>query len=356
MIRYAVVGAGWIAQEAFLPGIHQTRNSRVTVIVSGNRERADTLAKFHDIPHVISYDEFDKALENDLFDAVYVALPNSMHADYTIRAARAGKHILVEKPLADNLEDAEAMVTAAKEAGVYLMTAYRLHNEPGTIAALDRIRCGAIGTPLLAQLIFSNAPDEGNHRYSAEHWGGPLQDVGVYCINAARHIFGEEPIEATAIRQRPKHDPRFAEVDASIAATLRFPSGGIAQILASFQGALAETYRVIGTTGDITLDPAFRFEVPMRMMVTKQEMAEITDFPHVDHFAGMTAYFSDCIATRTPPESDGEEGVADMRVLLAIEEAARTGRTIKIDTPPRPTHPDHTTERRCPLTDRRLVF
>ncbi|WP_434291013.1 Gfo/Idh/MocA family protein [Celeribacter sp. SCSIO 80788] len=356
MIRYAVVGAGWIAQEAFLPGIHQSGNSRVTVIVSGHRERAEALAEFHDIPHVISYDEFDAALAEDLFDAVYVALPNSMHADYTIRAAKAGKHILVEKPLADNLADAEAMVSAAKEAGVYLMTAYRLHNEPGTIAALDRIRSGTIGTPLMAQLTFSNSPGEGNHRYSAEHWGGPLQDVGVYCINAARHIFGEEPIEATAVSHRPKDDPRFSEVDASIAATLRFPSGGIAQILASFQGALAENYRVIGTSGDILLDPAFRFEVPLRMVTTKNEMADITEFPHVDHFAGMTAYFSDCIATGTPPEADGEEGLADMRVLLAIEEAARTGSAVRIDTPPRPAHPDHHTERRCALTDRRLVF
>lgn len=356
MIRYAVVGAGWISQEAFLPGIHQSGNSCVTAIVSGNKDRATQLAEFHGVPHVVSYENFEEILSSDLIDAVYIALPNSKHAEYAIRAAKASKHILVEKPLADNIEDATAMIAAAKEAGVFLMTAYRLHNEPGTLTVLDRIRSGAIGQPMLAQLTFSNTPPAGNHRYRAEHWGGPLQDVGVYCINAARHIFGEEPVEATAIRYQPDDDPRFDEVEATIAATLRFPSGGIAQILASFGAATVESYRVIGTTGDIELNPAFRFEVPMQMRLNNNGLTDQINFPHVDHFAGMIAYFSDCIESGTPPEADGEEGMADMRVLVAIEKAALTGEKVAISTPSRPTHPTPDMERRCRLTDRRLVF
>ncbi|MCO6384116.1 Gfo/Idh/MocA family protein [Oceanicola sp. 502str15] len=356
MIRYAVVGAGWISQEAFLPGAHQTGNSRVTAIVSGNAGRAAELASFHDVPEVVPYAAYDDLLASDRIDAVYIALPNSMHADYAIRAARAGKHILVEKPLADNLRDAEAMVAAAREAGVFLMTAYRLHNEPGNLTVLDHIHSGAIGKPMLAQLTFSNTPGTGNHRFSAEHWGGPMQDVGVYCINAARHIFAEEPVEVTAVRYQTTDDPRFAEVDASVAATLRFPSGGIAQLIASFGAALVEHFRVIGTKGDISLDPAFRFEVPMQMRLTRNGTTEQIDFPHIDHFAGMTAYFSDCITNGTPPEPDGEEGLADMLVLVAIEEAAKTGKAVQISTPPRPSHPNLEMVRRCELTQRRLVF
>ena len=139
-VRYAVVGAGWISQEAFMPGVHAAENSEMTAIVTGSVEKAQKLAEFHGVPAVYTYDQYDEMLAADICDAVYVALPNSMHADYTIRAARAGKHILVEKPLATTIADAEAMIAAAEENGVYLMTAYRLHNEPGTVDVLERIR------------------------------------------------------------------------------------------------------------------------------------------------------------------------------------------------------------------------
>ena len=148
-----------------------------------------------------------------------------MHADFAIRAARAGKHVMVEKPLAVSEDEALAMIAAARAANVFLMTAYRLHNEPGTVAVLEHIRANAIGRPLFFQSVFSFQTAMGNHRLKASTWGGPLQDVGVYCINAARHIFAEEPIEAMAMSYRPEDDPRFGDIDASVAATLRFPLG-----------------------------------------------------------------------------------------------------------------------------------
>lgn len=356
MIRYAVVGAGWISQEAFLPGISQSGNSEVAAIFTGDMDKAGKLAAFHGIPNVHSYEDFDTILKSDSFDAVYVALPNTMHADYAIRAARAGKHILVEKPLANTVSEAEAMIAAAREGGVFLMTAYRLHNEPGTLAVLDHIRAGKIGTPLLFQGAFTFQTDLNNHRLKAKNWGGPLQDVGVYCLNAVRHIFQEEPVEVTAIRYRPEDDPRFTEVESSLAATLRFPSGRIAQFVVSFGAAVVDAYRVIGTEGDLELDPAFRFETPTRLRLRQNGVTRETEFPHVDHFGGMTTYFSDCILARTPPEPDGEEGLADMIALHAIEEAARTGLPVKLSVPPRPRHPARSMEHRKPLTDKRLVF
>lgn len=356
MIRYAVVGAGWISQEAFLPGAGQSGNSRVTAIVSGDRAKASRLAEFHGIPEVVDYDGYDALLASDRIDAVYIALPNSMHCDHAVRAARAGKHVMVEKPLANTVAEAEAMIAAAKEAGVFLMTAYRLHNEPGTIALLEKIRQGAIGTPLIFQSVFSFQSALGNHRLKAEHWGGPLQDVGVYCTNAARHVFGEEPVEAIAFRHQPKNDPRFAEVEATVAATLRFPTGGIAQFVASFGAAPVDSYRVIGTTGDLELDPGFKFETATKMRLRVSGRVEEIAFPQVDHFGGQVAYFSDCIATGERPEPDGEEGLADLRALLAIGEASRSGRPVAISSPPRPGHPVPGMERRRPLTDRRLLL
>src|SRR6267154_4948040 len=234
MISYAVVGAGWISQQAFLPGVVQSGNSRVAAIVTGDRAKAARLADFYDIGMVVGYDGYDALLASPGIDAVYIALPNHMHADYAIRAARAGKHVMVEKPLAVNEDESLAIIAAARSANVFLMTAYRLHHEPGTVAVLEHIRADAIGRPLFFQSVFSFQTAMGNHRLKASTWGGPLQDVGVYCINAARHIFAEEPIEAMAMSYRPDDDPRFGDIDATVAAMLRFPSGGLAQFVASF--------------------------------------------------------------------------------------------------------------------------
>src|SRR5690242_16539127 len=145
MIKYAVVGAGWISQQAFLPGVGQSTNAKVTAIVTGDPSKAKRLADFYDVGRIVSYEGYDALLKGPDVDAVYIALPNHLHADYAIRAARAGKHVLVEKPIATNEQDALAMIAAAREAGVFLMTAYRLHNEPGTIAVLEHIRNEAIG-------------------------------------------------------------------------------------------------------------------------------------------------------------------------------------------------------------------
>jgi predicted dehydrogenase len=356
MIRYAVVGAGWIAQEAFMPGAAQSGNSIIGAIVTGDMDKGAKLAAFHHVPQVVEYADYDALLASDTVDAVYIALPNSMHADYAIRAARAGKHIMVEKPLAVSVQEAEAMIAAAEAAGVFLMTAYRLHHEPGTLAVLDHIAKGSIGTPLIFQSLFSFQSALGNHRLSAAHWGGPLQDIGVYCVNSARHIFGEEPFEATATTHQPKGDPRFAEIEATIAATLRFPSGGIAQFIASFGAGEVDNYRVVGSKGDLELDPAFKFDFAMKMRLRRDGVTIETTFPQIDHFGAQVAYFSDCIAAGTPPEADGAEGLADMRALIAIEAAARTGTPQHINSPPRLRHPTPDMVRMAPVTTHRLLL
>jgi predicted dehydrogenase len=356
MINYAVVGAGWISQIAFLPGVGQSGNSRVAAIVTGDRAKAARLADFHGIETVVGYDAYDALLASPGIDAVYIALPNDMHADYAIRAARAGKHVLVEKPLATTEDEALAMIAAARDANIFLMTAYRLHHEPGTVAVLEHIRANAIGRPLFFQSVFSFQMAPGNHRLKSSAWGGPLQDVGVYCINAARHIFSEEPVEAIAVAYRPADEPRFADIDASVAATLRFPSGGLAQFIASFGAAEVDNYRVVGTLGDLELDPGFRFETATTLRLRRDGQIIETRYPQIDHFGAQVAYFSDCIASRTPPEADGDEGLADMRALLAIERARTSGRPQVISSPLRPRHPTADMVRLTTPTDRRLVL
>jgi predicted dehydrogenase len=356
-IHYAVVGAGWISQVHFMPAVAQTGNSEIAAIVSGNAKNAAKLAAFYGVERIFSYDGYDEMLAGDVVDAVYIALPNAMHADYAIRAAKAGKHVLVEKPLATTVADCEAMIAAAESAEVWLMTAYRLHNDPGTVEALERIRNGAIGAPRIFSSISSFQAAAGNHRLRAENWGGPLQDVGIYCLNAARHVFAAEPIEAIAMSGRGDGDPRFGEVEETVAATLRFPGEGIAQFIASFGAEAADMYRVVGTRGVLTLDPAFRPDIDTALRV---EQGDETIFemgsPSVDHFAGQAAYFSDCILNGVRPEADGSEGLADVAILHAIARAAETGRPQKIHLPARPAHPVPEMVRRIPRSARRLML
>ena len=331
MIRYAVVGAGWISQEAFMPAVAATGNSRMQAIVSGNASGARQLANFYDIPEVLDYDDYNELVTSDRIDAVYIALPNDLHADYTIRALKAGKHVMVEKPLATTIAEGEAMIAAATQSGAFLMTAYRLHTEPATHAMLEAVRSGRIGDPVYVAATFGFQTQEGNHRLKAGHWGGPLPDVGVYCLNAARHIFAAEPIAVQCMSARPDLDPRFAEIDASLAVTLKFPGERLAQFFCSFGSATSESIRIVGSKGEVILDPAFKFDSALRLMIRDGSAEHAVAFARVDHFAGQIAYFSDCIASRTRPEADGEEGLADLRVLLAIEQAAKTGDMVHLN-------------------------
>lgn len=355
-IRYAVVGTGWISQIAFMPAVEQTGNSVISAMVTGNGEGAQKLAKFYGIEHIFTYDDYDEMLRRGIADAVYVALPNSMHAQYAIRAAEAGVHAMVEKPLAMTLAESEAMIAAAEKGGCYLMTAYRLHNEPGTLDVIDRIRKGEIGDPKFFSSLFSFQIPPGNHRLKAEHWGGPLQDLGVYCVNAARNLFGCEPYEAMAANSHGNNDPRFREVEGAVAATLRFPGDRIGQFVASFMGQDVDFYRVIGSEGEITMEPGYRFENTMKLRLIRGSTVEEKLYPKIDHFSGMIHYFSDCIQKGRRPVADGEEGLNDMRVLLAIEAAARSGQPQKIVSPQRTVHPTPDMVRLFPPAEKRLML
>jgi predicted dehydrogenase len=324
-VRYAVVGAGWISQEAFLPAVEQTGNSEVVAIVSGNLAKAKQLAAFYGIKDVYAYEQFDAMARSGAIDAVYIATPNSSHARYAEQAARHRLHILCEKPLATTAPEAESMVAAANEAGVNLVTAYRLHNDPATIKVMEMIRDGAIGDPRYFWSGFCFQAAAGNHRLSKVHWGGPLQDIGVYCVNAARHVFGGEPIEVQALSGSDGNDPRFAEVDAGISATLRFEGGRIASFYAGFGSEATDVFQVLGTRGSLEFQHAYLFGTSRTILLKRGVAVDRIEVPETDNFSGMLAYFSDCILEGRRPLVDNGEGLADMRVLLSIVDASERG-------------------------------
>jgi glucose-fructose oxidoreductase len=196
-IRYAVVGIGSIAQEAVLPAFQHAQNSELAALVSGDQAKREKLGKQYGLSRTYTYEQFGECLASGNVDAVYIALPNHLHRQYAEAAARAGVHILCEKPLAQNESECRKIIEAARAGGVYLMTAYRLLFEEANLAAVAACESGRLGDVRIFQSVFCQQVEEGNIRLAndIEQGGGPLFDMGVYCINAARYLFRDEPVE-----------------------------------------------------------------------------------------------------------------------------------------------------------------
>jgi predicted dehydrogenase len=327
-VRYGVVGLGHIAQVAVLPGFaHATRNSRLTAIVSGDRRKRQAIGKKYRIDKAYSYDEYDACLAE--VDAVYIALPNSMHAEYTIRAARAGVHVLCEKPMAVTADECEAMIEACRQHRVKLMIAYRLHFEEINLAVIDLVRTGRIGVPKFFNSSFSLTVRDGNIRTDTQLGGGTLYDIGVYCINAARHLFRAEPKEVLAMSVN-SGAARVAEIDESTGALLRFDGERVAAFVTSFNAADVGSYRIVGTKGDIHVNPAYEYAEGLAYEMTIDGRTTKKRIAKRDQFAPELLYFSDCIRKNRRPEPSGEDGLQDVRIVQALYESAETGRAVPI--------------------------
>jgi len=339
-IRYAVIGLGNIAQVAILPGFANTNNSELVALVTSDETKRTELAGRYDVEHAGHYDDLERILKDSRADAVFIALPNHLHRQYTERSARAGVHVLCEKPMADSEEDCQAMMRATREAGVKLMIAYRLHFEAANLRAIELIEDGRIGEPRLFWGTLTHQVAAGNIRTRPEAGGGVLLDAGVYPINAARYLFRAEPIEAFAYAFGDGFD-----VDQTTVATLRFPGDRIAQFAVSQEAASVSAYRVIGTKGDIALDPAFQYAKPSTLTVTTDEKPQEEKFPKHDQFGAEIEYFSRCILDDQEPEPSGEEGLADVRICRAILQSADARRPIAIE---------RVSRRRRPEPDQRI--
>ena len=325
-LRYAVVGAGWIAQEDFMPGVEKTGNSVMTALVTGDAKKGRELSEKYEIEHVCDYGGFDALVESGKIDAIYLATPNTMHRDFTVRALEAGIHVLCEKPMAPTIEDCRAMIEAGRKSGAKLMIAYRLHLEEGTLEAIETVRAGKIGKPRMFSSIFSQDIAPRNHRTEGKLWAGPLPDMGPYPINAARNLFGAEPVEAFGRAVSAKGDARFTEIPEIVSAWLRFPDESIAQFSVSFGSAPVGGYSLSGTKGELRMTPGYGWDTGQSMALTIDGKTETTKFDQSDHFAGETKYFSDCALDHKEPEPDGEEGLCDVCVIKAIERSIETGK------------------------------
>jgi predicted dehydrogenase len=306
---------------------HARRNSQLVAIASGDRTKRREVARRYRIEQAFTYEQFDECLR--VVDAVYIALPNSMHAEYAIRAARAGVHVLCEKPMAPTVEECRQMIAAARKAKVKLMIAYRLHFEGLNLAAIDVARSGQLGTLKFFNSSFAMTVRRGDIRTKREFGGGTLYDIGVYCINAARNIFRAEPTHVSAVSINSGL-ASLSEIDETTAATLRFGDDRVATFVTSFNAADVGSYRIVGTKGDLHADPAYEYAEGLEYALTINGNTTRKKFGKRDQFAPELVYFSDCILNDREPEPSGEEGMQDVKIVEALYASAKSGKVIPI--------------------------
>ncbi len=356
-IRYGIVGLGHIAQVAVLPAFGHAENSEVTALISDDPEKLEKLGRRYKVKGRYTYAQFDDCLRSGIIDAVYIALPNHLHREYTERAAQAGVHVLCEKPMAVTEEDCLAMIRAADENGIKLMVAYRLHFEEANLKAIDLVQGGRLGEPRLFDSVFTMQVKAGDIRLNPRDLGGgPLYDIGVYCINAVRNLYGAEPMEVVGFSAN-NGDPRFQQCEETTAAILRFPGRErLASFTCSFNGSDVSTFRVVGTDGELVMDPAYEYAAELKQRVTVKGRTRERSFPKRDQFAPELISFSECILTGAAPEPSGWEGLADVRIIRAIYRSSDTGQPVTLDPFTREDRPSLQQElRRPPVSKPELV-
>ena len=338
-VRYAIVGLGTLSLNQILPAFSECKYSKPVALVSGNAEKADKVAKQYGIStkNIYNYQDFDQVKNNPEIDAVYIVLPNGMHEEYTIRAAQAGKHVLCEKPMANNSKEAQRMIDACKKANKKLMIAYRIQYEPNHRKAKDWVRSKQYGTVKLIETVNTqNTGDPTQWRLKkALAGGGALPDIGLYCLNTARYLLGEEPESVLASIYSTPGDERFKEVEESVLFQLRFPSGALVNASTSYGVHESRRYRCHGDKGGwFGLDPAFSYtglQMEVSQAVDKAEWKQHPSFGQKDQFALEIDHMSLCILGNKDPYTPGEEGLQDHKIMEAIYQSAAEGKTVKLE-------------------------
>jgi predicted dehydrogenase len=344
-VGLAIVGLGRLSLEEIMPALASSKRCRVTALVSGDHEKARRVAAMYDVPEssLYSYETFDQLRDNPEVHAVYIVLPNAMHREFTVRAAKAGKHVLCEKPMATSVADCQAMIDACKAADRLLMIAYRIQFEPLNRQVMDWVRDGStLGKIKLIDMANCQNESKENVRQwrhvKALAGGGALPDIGLYCLNTARFLLGEEPVEVSASQYSSEGDPRFAEVEEAILWHMRFPSGVRVQCTSSYGTFTSKRYRVLGEKGWADMDPAFAYEgLQLKRSRITEGTSEfiatgIEQIPTKvkNQFALEMDHFAECVVSAKQPWTPGEEGLQDQRIMEAIYESARIGKPVRL--------------------------
>lgn len=319
IVRYGVISTAQIALNRHIPAARDSASSEITAISSRGEEKARQAAADHNIPKW--YGTYDELLADPDLDAVINPLPNSMHCEWTIRAAEAGKHILCEKPLAVTVDECRRMIDAARANNVVLVEAFTHRWNPHLRTARRLIAEGAIGdvTGLDSALTFSIAQPEGNVRFSPELAGGSLLDAGCYAVYACRFVMGAEPVRATGFA----FDAGGYGVDTTFTGMLEFPGGAVARVGSSMEQPGRCNLGVVGSEGRLEIPNMFDDGGPLIVRIGGEERVEATPAP--DRFTAQFDEFSECVLTGKAPEFPAEDGLRNTAALVALLTAARDG-------------------------------
>jgi predicted dehydrogenase len=328
-LNIALCGLGRYA-EYMAYGLESAIYCNIAGIITGTPQKAIDWKKKYNIPdaNIYNYQNFDSIANNKDIDLVYVLLPNSMHKEYTIRAAKAGKHVIVEKPMAITADDCREMIAACKTAGVQLAVGYRLHFEPYHLELKRLGQQKVFGPVRLIEASLGYRSDDPNEwrLKKAMSGGGPLMNLGVYCVQSNRYTLGEEPISVTAQFGPITKPELFKEVEETITWQLQFPGGAVCTSTSTYN-CQVDRYHASAVDGFFELSPAISYG-PFRGTTSNGEM----HFPDINQQTTQCDEIAKFLLQNKPlPDHiTGEEGWKDMRILEAIYEAARTGKRISL--------------------------
>lgn len=334
-VGFAILGLGRLSLEEILPAFSACKHARPVALVSGDRDKARIVAAQYGIQHTYTYDEIETMRGNPEIQAVYIVTPNAFHREHTEKVARAGKHVLCEKPMTVSAADAQAMIDACEAAHVQLMVAYRIQFEHNNRYLVDMFRSGKLGTVRAIHAINTqNQSDPEQWRQvRALSGGGSLPDIGLYCLNTVRALTGEEPVMIQATIDTPRNDPRFREVEDLVNFTLHFPSGIVAACTSCYSAHKHAELQVMGSIASASIANAFNYsgqklKVSRRDGIAEAE-TELTQNPS-KQFALEIDHFAECVRTGRKPRTGGPEGLQDQRLMAAIYEAAASGKPVML--------------------------
>jgi predicted dehydrogenase len=326
-IGFALAGLGSLSTHQIAPALQNTKFCKLTGIITGHPAKAERWKAQYNIPdkNIYNYDDMEKMADNPDIDVVYVVTPNGLHADHTIKAAKAGKHVLCEKPMEVSVEKCQQMIDECKIAGRQLAIGYRLHFEPNNLECVRLAREKKFGGLKIIEAGFGfSIGDPAQWRLKKDlAGGGPLMDVGIYALQATRYISGEEPILISAIATTT--DPvKFKEVEESIMWQMKFPSDVVANCSSTYKIRGIDRFTAYAEDGWFGLEPAYDYTG----IRGRRSDGEQIRFPAIDHFAAEMDDFAQCILENRPTKVPGEEGLRDIKIMMAIYEAAKTGKTV----------------------------
>jgi len=338
-IGFAIVGLGKLTLNQLLPAFGSCKKCKLVALVSGNRAKAEKVAAQYGVAtkNIYNYQNFDEIKNNPEIDVVYIVLPNGMHAEYTIRAAQAGKHVLCEKPMANTSKEAQQMIDACKKADKKLMIAYRIQYEPYNNLAKQWTRDKKFGKVKIIEAVnVQNTGDPNQWRLKKSlSGGGSMPDIGIYCLNTARFLLGEEPDWVFANIYSTPNDPRFKEVEESVMFQLHFPSGTLVNNVTCYGVHDSKRYRAYADNGGwFGLDPAFSYsglKMEASQIMEEKEYKLNPSMEEKDQFALEMDHMAMCVNDNKQPFTPGEEGLQDMKLIEAVYKSAKEGKPVQLE-------------------------